>query len=61
MKKSGKLQGKLHGRLLKCQLSFFLEHDLKIWDNLKGQFMNYLEVEQDLKAACLRWEAMRKG
>jgi homogentisate 1,2-dioxygenase len=53
--------GKLHG---KCQIAKFIwtsnhldsfpEHEPKMWDNLKAQFMDHLdEINADLKAAGL--------
>lgn len=59
-----KRTGKLHGRIFvgsKCQGRVFAyafcgtaEHEPKMWDNLKGQFMNHIDqVNADLKAAGL--------
>lgn len=54
-----KRSGKLHGRATWLVLSSFanfrdLEHEPKMWDNLKGQFVNHLEeINAELKAAGL--------
>jgi homogentisate 1,2-dioxygenase len=55
-----KRSGKLHGRAILVSIMIFLtnlrnpEHEPKMWDNLKGQFVNHLEeINADLKAAGL--------
>jgi homogentisate 1,2-dioxygenase len=38
-----------------AHLPFSLEHEPKMWDNLKGQFMNHLdEVNAELRKAGLK-------
>ena len=60
MKRTGKLHGKdASASQLRwiTELTTFApsaEHEPKMWDNLKGQFMNHLDqVNADLKAAGL--------
>lgn len=58
MKRSGKLHGacQRHGSTLQVETNQYMpaEHEPKMWDNLKGQFVNHLdEVNADLKAAGL--------
>ena len=57
MKRSGKLHGMFLGFLSTwySRFNFFLiVHEPKMWDDLKGQFMNHIEqVNKDLQAAGL--------
>lgn len=57
MKRTGKLHGELalfSNHLFDVTDDGFQEHEPKMWDNLKGQFMNHLDtVNADLKAAGL--------
>ena len=57
-----KRSGKLHGAFWRCGLTLDVEtdtymaaeHEPKMWDDLKAQFMNHLpEINADLKAAGL--------
>lgn len=53
-----KKTGKLHGWFILSRRttrdSPYSEHEPKMWDNLKGNFINHLdEINQDLKAAGL--------
>lgn len=60
MNRSGKLHGTFQHKvdyevmLIDCSPHPTLEHEPKMWDNLKAQFLNHLdEVNSDLKAAGL--------
>ncbi|KAJ3889044.1 homogentisate 1,2-dioxygenase [Lentinula edodes] len=57
MKRSGKLHGKFcTSATVQTTIEdiYPIEHEPKMWDNLKGQFMNHLEeVEEDLRKAGL--------
>ncbi len=56
IKKTGKLHGRFSSFCCSTQVitRHASEHEPKMWDNLKGNFINHLdEINRDLKAAGL--------